>query len=148
MKEKSAQEKRKDKMEHIYSSLSLAYIGDSVYETYIRTRLLENGDRRVKEFHRAAKQYVSAKAQCAIARRITDSLSEEEMTVFKRGRNTKVNTKAKNAGMAEYHTATGLEALIGNLYLSKNEKRLKEILELCYNTANEILREGENKHEM
>ena len=70
------------------------------------------------------------------------------MTVFKRGRNTKVNTKAKNAGMAEYHTATGLEALIGNLYLSKNEKRLKEILELCYNTANEILREGENKHEM
>jgi len=125
-------------MEHIYSSLSLAYIGDSIYESYIRTRLLENGDRRVKDLHRSAKSYVSAKAQCEIAKNIMEYLSEEEISVYKRGRNTKVNTKAKNADMREYHSATGLEALIGHLYLTKNEERLKEILKLCYDTANII----------
>lgn len=131
-------------MEHIYSSLSLAYIGDSIYESYIRTRLLENGDRRVKELHRAAKGYVSAKAQCEIVHNIMEFLTEEETAIFKRGRNTKVNTKAKNAGMAEYHNATGLEALVGYLYLDKNEKRLREILDLCYDTANRL----RNKEEM
>ena len=128
-------------MQHIYSSLSLAYIGDSVYEVYIRTRLLENGDRRVKDLHRSAKNFVSAKAQCEIINNIMESLSEEEISIFKRGRNTKVNTKAKNADMREYHNATGLEALIGYLYLTKNEKRLKEVLELCYNAGISIEKE-------
>ena len=123
---------------NIYSSLSLAYIGDSVYEVYIRTRLLENGDRRVKDLHRSAKEYVSAKAQCEIALNIMEHLTEEEIIVYKRGRNTKVNTKAKNADMKEYHSATGLEALIGHHYLAGNSERLKELLDLCYDIANEI----------
>lgn len=127
-------------MEHIYSSLALAYIGDSIYESYIRTRLLENGDRRVKELHKCAKNYVSAKAQCLILNNITEFLSEDEIAIYKRGRNTKVNTKAKNADMREYHSATGLEALIGHLYLTKNETRLKEILDLCYETANKLIK--------
>lgn len=127
-------------MEHIYSSLSLAYIGDSVYECYIRNRLLENGDRKVKDLHRSAKGYVSAKAQSEIVLTLMEKLSENEVTIFKRGRNTKVNTKAKNADMREYHNATGLEALIGHLYLTKNEVRLKELLDLCYETANEIIK--------
>lgn len=135
-------------MEHIYSSLALAYIGDSVYEAYIRTRLLENGDRRVKDLHRSAKSYVSAKAQCEIILNISENLSEEETAIFKRGRNTKVNTKAKNADMREYHNATGLEALIGHLYLTKNEKRLKEILDLCYDTANKIQEDNKNEKSM
>ena len=126
-------------MQHIYSSLSLAYIGDSVYEVYIRTRLLENGDIRFKDLHRSAKNYLSAKAQCAIINNIMDFLSEDEISIFKRGRNTKVNTKAKNADMREYHNATGLETLIGHLYMTKNEVRLKEILDLCYETANKII---------
>ena len=127
-------------MEHIYSSLALAYIGDSVYESYIRTRLLENGDRRVKELHKSAKNYVSAKAQCEILNNIIELLQEDEIAIYKRGRNTKVNTKAKNADMREYHCATGLEALIGHLYLTKNEARLKEILDLCYETANKLIK--------
>lgn len=131
-------------MEHIYSSLALAYIGDSVYEAYIRTRLLEHGDRRVKDLHRNAKGYVSAKSQCEIVENIIDKLSEEEVTVFKRGRNTKVNTKAKNADMREYHNATGLEALIGYLYMDKNEKRLKEILDLCFETAENLKKSRDN----
>ena len=126
---------------NIYSSLSLAYIGDSIYESYIRTRLLENGDRRVKDLHRSAKGYVSAKAQCEIIYHIMGNLTEEEITIFKRGRNTKVNTKAKNADMKEYHSATGLEALIGHHYLSGNSERLKELLDLCYDAANKLKEE-------
>lgn len=131
-------------MEHIYSSLALAYIGDSVYEAYIRTRLLEHGDRRVKDLHRSAKGYVSAKSQCEIVENIIDKFSEEEVTVFKRGRNTKVNTKAKNADMREYHNATGLEALVGYLYMNKNEKRLTEILDLCFETAENLKKSRDN----
>lgn len=129
-------------MQHIYSSLSLAYIGDSIYESYIRTRLLENGDKRVKDLHKSAKSYVSAKAQCEIVNNILDLLTDDEIIIYKRGRNTKVNTKAKNANMREYHNATGLEALIGHLYLTKNEKRLTEVLDLCYEAANKINKEN------
>lgn len=125
-----------------FSSLTLAYVGDGVYEIFIRTKLLENGDMKVNKLHKIAKNYVSAKAQCAIITEIMPTLTEEEIGIFKRGRNTKVNTKAKNADLHEYHTATGLEALIGFLYLSKNEKRLKEILQLCFDTANMLI---ENK---
>lgn len=121
-----------------YSSLTLAYVGDSVYEIFIRTKLTENGDKKVKKLHKEAKNFVSAKAQCSIAERLIPELSEEETDIFKRGRNTKVNTKAKNADFKEYHTATGLEALIGYLYLCKNESRLTEILEKCYQYALEL----------
>ncbi len=128
-----------------FSSLTLAYIGDGVYEIFIRTKLLENGDMKVNKLHKIAKNYVSAKAQCAIITEIMDDLTEEEISIFKRGRNTKVNTKAKNADLHEYHTATGMETLIGYLYLSKNEKRLNEILEKSFKTANMLMEQKEKE---
>lgn len=118
-----------------YSSLTLAYVGDSVYEVYVRTKLTEHGDKKVNKLHKEAKNFVSAKAQCTIAEKLLPELTQEETDIFKRGRNTKVNTKAKNADFKEYHTATGLEALIGYLYLSKCETRLNEILDKCYQFA-------------
>ena len=121
----------------IYSSLSLAYMGDGVYEAYIRSQLLKNGDMRVKDLHKKAKKYVSAKAQYMIFSFLEEHLTEEEMGVYKRGRNAKVHTVAKNANANEYHVATGFEALIGYLYLSKRNDRLEEILDLSYKIANE-----------
>ena len=126
----------------IYSSLSLAYMGDGVYEAFIRSQLLKNGDMRVKDLHKKAKNYVSAKSQFLIFNEIEDKLTEEELSVYKRGRNTKVHTIAKNANANEYHVATGLEALIGYLYLSEKKERLEEILFLCYDAANKV---SENK---
>lgn len=118
-----------------YSSLTLAYIGDSVYEVFIRTKLTEKCDKKVNHLHKEAKNFVSAKAQSVIMETLLDQLTDEEIEIFKRGRNTKVNTKAKNADFKEYHNATGMEALIGYLYLSKNTARLDEILELAYQIA-------------
>lgn len=124
-----------------YSSLTLAYVGDSVYELFIRTKLTENCDKKVNYLHKEAKNYVSAKSQCAIAEKLVDELTLQETEIFKRGRNTKVNTKAKNADFKEYHTATGLEALIGYLYLTKQEARLSELLEKCFQIASELIGE-------
>ncbi len=131
----------------IYSSLSLAYMGDGVYEAFIRSQLLKNGDMRVKDLHKKAKNYVSAKSQCLIFKKLEQFLNEDELGVYKRGRNTKVHTKAKNANANEYHVATGLEALIGYLYLSGNEKRLNEILEKCYDIANNLTKEEREAQE-
>ncbi len=129
----------------IYSSLSLAYMGDAVYEAFIRAKLLENGDMRVKDLHKKAKNYVSAKAQYLIFQKLEEHLTEEELNVYKRGRNTKVHTIAKNANANEYHVATGLEALIGYLYLSKNMQRLEEILKKCHDIASNIIEEAKSK---
>lgn len=122
----------------IYSSLSLAYIGDAIYEAFIRSQLLKNGDMRVKDLHKKAKNYVSAKSQYLIFNKLEEFLTEDEINVYKRGRNTKVHTKAKNANANEYHVATGLEALIGYLYLSQQKERLNEILTKCYDIANNL----------
>ena len=131
----------------IYSSLSLAYIGDAIYEAFIRSQLLKNGDMRVKDLHKKAKNYVSAKSQYLIFGKLEESLSEDELGVYKRGRNTKVHTKAKNANANEYHVATGLEALIGYLYLSQQKERLNEILIKCYDIANTFTKEDLKKAE-
>ncbi len=131
----------------IYSSLSLAYMGDAVYEAYIRTQLLKNGDMRVKDLHKKAKNYVSAKSQYLIFGKLEECLTEEEIGVYKRGRNTKVHTKAKNANANEYHVATGLEALIGYLYLSDNKNRLEEILQKCFEIADSLTNEERKKTE-
>lgn len=125
----------------IYSSLSLAYIGDAIYEAFIRSQLLKNGDMRVKDLHKKAKNYVSAKSQYLIFDKLEEFLIEDEINVYKRGRNTKVHTKAKNANANEYHVATGLEALIGYLYLSEQKERLNEILTKCYDIANNLKNE-------
>ena len=125
-----------------YSSLTLAYVGDAVYEVFIRTRLTENGDKKVNRLHKEAKNFVSAKAQSLIVEALLDSLTPDEIDIFKRGRNTKVNTKAKNADFKEYHNATGLETLFGFLYLSGNKERLTELMEAAYSIAKDLTGES------
>ena len=125
-----------------YSSLTLAYVGDAIYEVFIRTKLTEHGDKKVNRLHKEAKNFVSAKAQSQIVEAILDTFTPDETDIFKRGRNTKVNTKAKNADFKEYHNATGLEALFGYLYLCGNQERLTELMEASYQVAKELIGEA------
>ncbi len=125
-----------------YSSLTLAYVGDAIYEVFIRTKLTEHGDKKVNRLHKEAKNFVSAKAQSQIVEALLDTFTPDETDIFKRGRNTKVNTKAKNADFKEYHNATGLEALFGYLYLSGNQERLTELMEASYKVAKELMGEA------
>ncbi len=114
------------------SSLSLAFIGDSVYELYVRTKILQKGSRPANELHKIAVGYVKAKAQSLAMHEILDSLTEEEIGIYKRGRNTHIHTVPKNADMNEYRQATGLEALVGYLYITGQTERLNEVLEAAF----------------
>lgn len=120
-----------------YSPLVLAYIGDSVYETYIRTRLVARANTQVNNLHKTTINYVKAKAQSEIMKALLGQLTEEEEWVFKRGRNTKSATVPKNADVGEYRYATGFEALIGYLYLSGSIDRLYELLDFAFDYADE-----------
>lgn len=111
-----------------YSPLVLAYIGDSIYDLIIRTAIVENGNAPVNKLHKSVSKLVQASAQADLYFRIKEQLSEEEMAIFKRGRNAKSFTSAKNAGIVEYRTATGLEALLGYLYLSDQTNRMMELI--------------------
>lgn len=105
-------------------ALTLAYLGDSVFEIYIRYYLITKGNINVNKLHKKAIHYVSAKAQAEFSKLLLDSLSEKELQIIKMGRNAKSATVAKNADILEYRWATGLEALIGYLYLKKEHERL------------------------
>lgn len=113
------------------NSLALAYMGDAVYDLFIRSRLLESGKTRPNKLHLEATRYVSAKAQAAALKALTDSgfLSEEELEIARRGRNAKSGTVPKNTDVQTYRHSTGLEALIGWLYLANEHKRLEELIE-------------------
>lgn len=108
------------------SPLQLAYIGDAVYELLVRTYLLSKG-LSVKELHKATIKYVKAKSQASIVHILEDKLTDEEKTTVKKGRNAKSNTIPKNAEMIDYKYATGFEALIGDLYLRGQDKRLSQL---------------------
>lgn len=111
------------------SPLVLAYLGDTVYESYIREHLIrQNIHRKVNVLHKLAINYSKAKAQSTIIHEIESELTEEEMRIFKRGRNQKPHTSPKNADIVDYKCATGFEALIGYLYLSEDEERLEYII--------------------
>ena len=111
------------------SPLVLAYLGDTVYESYIREHLIrQNINRKVKNLNKLAIQYSKAKAQATIIHELEDELTEEEMKIFKRGRNQKSHTAPKNADIIDYKYATGFEALIGYLYLSEDKERLEYIV--------------------
>ena len=111
------------------SPLVLAYLGDTVYESYIREHLIrQNINRKVNNLHKLAIQYSKAKAQATIIHELEDELTEEEMKIFKRGRNQKSHTAPKNADIIHYKYATGFEALIGYLYLSEDKERLEYIV--------------------
>ena len=112
------------------SPLVLAYIGDAVYELMIRSILVSMGNRPVNKLNKDATSLVKAAAQSEIVKLISDNLSEEEYTVFKRGRNSSPHTMAKNASMSDYKYATGFEALIGFLYLDNRCDRVLELVKL------------------
>ncbi len=107
-----------------YSPLTLAYIGDAVYDLVIRTVIVERANRAANELHKRAVKFVQAGAQAVMITALQDILTEEEDAVFRRGRNAKSNTSAKNASITDYRKATGFEALIGFLYLTDQMDRV------------------------
>lgn len=113
--------------------LQLAYIGDSVYELFVRTMILSKYE-NVNKLHKKAIKYVKANAQAESLTKLEELLTDEEKSIVRRGRNAKINTLPKNAELSEYKRATGFESLLGFLFLSKNDKRLIELLEIAHRT--------------
>ncbi|MBQ4129689.1 MAG: ribonuclease III [Ruminococcus sp.] len=112
---------------HSLSPLTLAFVGDSVYDLLVRQHLVTLANYPVKELNKMKVTLVNCKSQADSAKLILDSLTSDELDVYKRGRNVKVNTASKHSSIADYHSATGLEALFGYLYLSGNTDRIKEL---------------------
>ena len=112
------------------SPLVWAYIGDSIYEQYIRNYLVTNTKYKPHKLHIEATKFVKAAAQAKILQSIENDLTEEEKEIVRRTRNTKNHHLPKNSNVQEYMYATAFEGLIGYLHLSKNEDRLNEILAL------------------
>ena len=110
--------------------ISLAFLGDAVYEVLVREHLALRGDRPPEELHRLAVGFVSATAQATAIQRLMPALTEDEISAFKRGRNAKVSHIPKGASPAKYHAATGFEALFGYLYLKGQAARMRELFEL------------------
>ena len=110
--------------------LVLAYLGDSIYETYIRKYLIDKGICKVKELQNESIKYVSAKSQCSYIKKLIDNniLNEDEINIVKCARNHKSNHKPKNCDIITYKYATGFEALIGHLYLEEKIDRIEEII--------------------
>ncbi|MBS4750278.1 Mini-ribonuclease 3 [Granulicatella sp. zg-ZJ] len=128
-----------ENFEHL-NGLTLAYIGDAVYEVFIRDYLLTTGLTKPNHLHRAATRYVSAKAQAFLMMRmlsIEAFLTEKEIDIYKRGRNTKSHTSAKNTDIMTYRIATGFEAVMGYLHICKEEERLNTLLNWCVRTIGE-----------
>lgn len=111
-----------------YSPLTLAYIGDAVYDLVIRTVVVERANRPANGLHHITVGYVSAGAQAKIVEALMEELTEEERSVYRRGHNSKPHTKAKNASIGEYLKATGFEAVLGYLYLSDRMDRVLELI--------------------
>lgn len=113
-----------------YSPLTLAYIGDAIYEVIIRTKLVTEANTQVSKLHKRASDLVKAHTQAEMITSLMEELTEEETQVYKRGRNAKAITMAKNATMKDYRTATGFEALMGYLYLNQQSKRMLQLIEM------------------
>lgn len=118
-----------DKNPDEVSTLSLAYIGDAIFELYTRLYIVGTSGEKLKAVYKKSIMAVSAKGQAKAIHNIADILSEKELSVYKRGRNTKTSATAKNADPAEYRAATGAEVLIGYLFLKKEYDRLKFLIE-------------------
>ena len=111
-----------------YSPLTLAFLGDSIFDLIIRTVIVERGNRAPDSLHKKKSAVVKAQTQSKMAEVLLDSLSEEELSVYKRGRNAKSYSVAKNASVSDYRRATGLECLFGYLYLQDKEDRIIELV--------------------
>ena len=112
----------------MYSPLVLAYVGDAVYEIMIRTKVVNGGNVQVNKLHKMSASLVKAETQAKIILALQEELTEEEISVYKRGRNAKSFSMAKNASMKDYRMATGFEALVGYLYLTERLDRLAEVV--------------------
>ena len=119
-----------------YSPLTLAYIGDAVYDLVVRSVLVNRGNTAVNNLHKRASAIVKAPAQAAIAASIMEDLTDEEKDIYRRGRNSKPHTKAKNASTMEYLEATGLEAVVGFLYLKGEMDRALNLIKLGLERSN------------
>lgn len=107
-----------------YSPLVLAYIGDAVYELFIRTKVINRGSMQVSKMHKKSASLVRAETQANLIKVLEEELTEEEHAVYKRGRNARSASVAKHATMIDYRMATGFEALMGYLYLTEQYERL------------------------
>ena len=111
-----------------YSPLTLAFLGDCVFDLIVRTVIVERGNRAPESLHKKKSTIVRAQTQSMMAESLLESLSEEEMAVYKRGRNAKSYSVAKNASVSDYRRATGFESLLGYLYLQDKENRIIELI--------------------
>lgn len=114
------------------NGLTLAYMGDAIYEVYIREYVISLGYSHVKDLHKLVTKFTSGNNQADLVHFMLENnlLSEEELSIFKRGRNSHIHTVRKNMELKDYLDATGFEALIGYLYLSKENERINEIVNL------------------
>ncbi|TYP47020.1 Mini-ribonuclease 3 [Thermosediminibacter litoriperuensis] len=117
------------------SSLALAFVGDAVFNLFIRTMLVGSG-KKVRDLHHEAVRYVRASAQAEVLKKIEEYLTPEEKDVVRKARNAKVNTVPKNADIMDYHYSTGFEALLGYLYLTGRNDRLNRLLMASFELVN------------
>ena len=113
-----------------YSPLTLAYIGDCIYDLVIKSLVINEGNKQVNKLHQETSKLVQASAQSLMMRTMQEHLTEEEHAVYKRGRNAKSVSPAKNQSVTDYRRATGFEALLGYLYLKKDWKRMLELIKM------------------
>lgn len=120
-----------------YSPLTLAYIGDAIYDLIIRTILVEQGNAQANKLHRRASELVKAPTQSEMIEKLKPYLTEEEKSIYRRGRNAKSVTTAKNATIAQYRRATGFEAVMGYLYLQGKLKRIIDLIKIALEPESE-----------
>ena len=113
-----------------YSPLALAYIGDCIFDLVIKNLVLNRGNKQVKKLHKETSQIVQASSQSKMMRVLQDELTEEEHQIYKRGRNSKTISSAKNQSVTDYRRATGFEALMGYLYLQRRYERMLELIKM------------------
>lgn len=119
-----------------YSPLALAYIGDCIFDLVIKSLVLNEGNKPVQKLHRETSMYVQASSQSKMMRRLQEELTEEEHQVYRRGRNSKTVSPAKNQSVTDYRRATGFEALMGYLYLKREYRRMLELVKLGIDSLN------------
>ncbi len=120
-----------------YSPLTLAYIGDGIYDLIIRSIVVNHGNKQVNKLHKETSSLVQASTQSLMMRTMQEHLTEEEHAVYKRGRNAKSISPAKNQSITDYRRATGFEALLGYLYLKKEWKRMLDLVKIGLDSLNE-----------
>lgn len=122
--------KKEAKDVNMLSPLVWAYVGDSIYEVFVRVSLVNKSNAKPHKLHKESINYVKAKAQADILKKIQSQLTEKELEIVRRGRNVQNHHVAKNADVADYAQSTAFEALIGYLYMTKQDERLKEIFNM------------------